>query len=88
MIASNEGGHESHRVGRSCPNRCHNCDDDVFLDGKWSGVERDTEDLDLRNDACPESEEREGYELGYDLRHVKSATETKHYDMEHLRHQR
>ena len=68
VTADNVGRKITDGVGRLCSHGGHDGDDDMLLDREWSGVERDTKDLYPRYDARPETEEREGDQLGYDLR--------------------
>ena len=53
-------------VCRTRADASHDGDQDVFLDRERARVDRDTEDLDAGHDACPETENREGDELGHD----------------------
>ena len=68
VTADNVGRNITDGVGRLCSHGGHDGDDDMLLDREWSGVERDTKDLYPRYDARPETEEREGDQLSYDLR--------------------
>ena len=39
----------------------------MLLDGEWTGVERDTKDLDVGEETCPEATDGEGEQLGDNL---------------------
>ena len=59
----------AYRVGRAGAHACHNGNQDVLLDREATGVERDTKDLDLRDNTGPETENRERNQLRHNLKH-------------------
>ena len=66
-------GYETHGICRGVTDGGHDGEEDMLLDGEGAGVNRDAKDLDVGDDACPETAKGEGEQLGDNLHASRSA---------------